>query len=74
MRNNEDYWVSEFPEYVDNLKREILNKEQENQSISDSSNKAQNCQNFGVSEVDKEIVLENENVEILTDLEVNNNA
>ena len=74
MRNNEDYWVSEFPEYVDNLKREIKNKEQENQSISDSSNKAQNCQNFCVSEIDKEIVSENENVEILTDLEVNNNA
>ena len=74
MRNNEDYWVSEFPEYVDNLKREILNKEKETQSISDSSNKAQNCQNFVVSEVDRETVSENENVEILTDLEVNNNA
>ena len=74
MRNNEDYWVSEFPEYVDNLKKEIIKNEEDIQSISDSSNKAQNCQNFGVSEIDNKIVLDNENVEILTDLEVNNNA
>lgn len=74
MRGNEEYWVSEFPLYVDDLEEEILKERQEQQSIAGSTNEAQNCPNFELSEIDKEIVLENENVEILTDLEVNNDA
>lgn len=74
MRGNEEYWVSEFPLYVDDLEEEILKEKQEQQSIADSSNEAQNCQNFEVSEEINEIVLEEENVENLTNLEVNNDA
>lgn len=74
MRGNEEYWVSEFPLYVDDLEEEILKQRQEEQAIAGSTNDAQNCQNFEVSEEIKEIVLEEENVENLTDLEVNDNA
>lgn len=52
MRNNEDYWVSEFPEYVDNLVKEALKE---------TPKLAQNCQSLATSDLeDKTLLDENE--------------